>query len=259
MGTSGRLAGKVAIITGAASGMGLAAAQLFAREGAKVVATDIVDDVLDKEVDLIRQDGYDALGMRLDVASADSWDAVVAATIDTYGKVDVLVNNAGIHIAQGILETDLETWDRVMAINTTGVWLGMKAVIPHMKDNGGGSIVNCSSIAGIMGGAADGHGAAYSASKGAVRSLTKHAAQWFAADSIRVNSVHPGAIFTGMATAFGIPTREAMAAYDNGNTPLPPHAGESMDIAYGYLYLASDESKYVTGEELVIDGGWITH
>jgi NAD(P)-dependent dehydrogenase (short-subunit alcohol dehydrogenase family) len=259
MGTIGRVDGKVAIITGAASGMGLAAAQLFAREGAKVVATDIVDDVLAKEVARIQEAGGAAIAVRHDVADSGSWDEVVAAALNAYGKVDVLINNAGIHVAEGILETSIETWNRVLAINTTGVWLGMRAVIPLMKQSGGGVIVNCSSIAGIMGGAADGHGAAYSASKGAVRSLTKHAAQWFAADSIRVNSVHPGAVFTGMAMAFGIETREAMAELDNGNTPLPPHAGEAMDIAYGYLYLASDESKYVTGEELVIDGGWITH
>ena len=254
--TTGRLAGKVTIITGAASGMGLSAAQIFAREGAKVVATDVVEDVLQKEVAEI--DG-DVIGLAHDVSREEDWDAVVRTTLDTYGRIDVLVNNAGVHVAKGILETDQELWDRVMGINAYGVFLGMKAVIPHMKEVGGGSIVNCSSIAGIMGGAADGHGAAYSASKGAVRSLTKHAAQWFAADGIRVNSVHPGAIFTGMAVAFGIPTREAMAEFDNGNTPLPPHAGEPADIAYGYLYLASDESKYVTGEELVIDGGWITH
>ncbi|MEU4240770.1 glucose 1-dehydrogenase [Actinoplanes sp. NPDC026619] len=251
-----RLAGKVAIITGAASGMGLAAAELFAREGAKVVATDVVADVLEKEVAGL---AGDVIAVPLDVASADAWAEVVAAAVSAYGGVDILVNNAGIHLAKGILETELDEWDRVMAINTTGVWLGMKAVIPQMKARGGGSIVNCSSIAGIMGGAADGHGAACSASKGAVRSLSKHAAQWFAADNIRVNSVHPGAVFTGMAQAIGITSRAAMAAYDNGNTPLAPHAGEPMDIAYGYLYLASDESKFVTGEELVIDGGWITH
>lgn len=254
--TTGRLADKVTIITGAASGMGLAAAQVFAREGARVVATDVVTDVLQKEVAEI--DG-DVIGLAHDVSLEQDWDAVVRATLDTYGRIDVLVNNAGVHVAAGILETDQELWDRVMRINAYGVFLGMKAVIPHMQAVGGGSIVNCSSIAGIMGGAADGHGAAYSASKGAVRSLTKHAAQWFAADGIRVNSVHPGAIFTGMAVAFGIASREAMAEFDHGNTPLPPHAGESSDIAYGYLYLACDESKYVTGEELVIDGGWITH
>lgn len=251
-----RLTGKVAIITGAASGMGLAAAQLFAREGARVVATDVVIEQLEKEVAEITGD---IIALPLDVSSAEQWQEVVDTTVRTFGGVDVLVNNAGVHLAKGILETTPEEWDWVMAINTTGVWLGMKAVIPLMQATGGGSIVNCSSIAGLIGGHADGHGAAYSASKGAVRSLTKHAAQWFAADGIRVNSVHPGAVYTGMARAAGIDSREAMAAYDDGHTPLAPHAGEPMDIAYGYLYLASDEAKFVTGEELVIDGGWITH
>lgn len=251
-----RLTGKVAIITGAASGMGLAAAQLFAREGARVVATDVVTEQLEKEVAEITGD---IIALPLDVSSAEQWQEVVDTTVRTFGGVDILVNNAGVHLAKGILETTPEEWDWVMAINTTGVWLGMKAVIPLMRATGGGSIVNCSSIAGLIGGHADGHGAAYSASKGAVRSLTKHAAQWFAADGIRVNSVHPGAVYTGMARAAGIDSREAMAAYDDGHTPLAPHAGEPMDIAYGYLYLASDEAKFVTGEELVIDGGWITH
>lgn len=251
-----RLSGKVTIITGAASGMGLAAAGLFAREGAKVVATDVVADVLEQEVAALEGE---VTALTLDVASAESWAKVVDATLEAHGTVDVLVNNAGIFIAKGILESELEDWNKVLSINTIGVWLGMKAVIPHMQRAGGGSIINTSSIAGIMGGAADGGGAAYSASKGAVRSLTKHAAQWFAKDGIRVNSVHPGAIFTGMARAAGMTSREQMAEVAGGETPLPPHAGEPMDIAYGYLYLASDESKYVTGEELVIDGGWISH
>lgn len=251
----GRVQDKVTIITGAASGMGLAAARLFAQEGAKVVATDVVKDKL--EAELAGTEGVTT--MVLDVASPEAWEDVVRATVEKHGRIDVLVNNGGVHLAKGVLETELDEWDRVMAINTTGVWLGMKAVIPHMKAAGGGSIINCSSIAGIMGGAADGHGAAYSASKGAVRSLTKHVAQWFAADRIRCNSVHPGAVFTGMAVDFGLASLEEMAATAGKDTPLPPHAGESIDIAYGYLYLASDESRFVTGEELVIDGGWITH
>jgi NAD(P)-dependent dehydrogenase (short-subunit alcohol dehydrogenase family) len=254
-----RLTGKVAIITGAASGMGEAAAELFAREGAKVVATDVVFEPLGALVDRISAEGGDAIALRLDVASEDSWKTIVDLTIAEYGKIDILVNNAGVHVPKGIMDETLDGWNWLMGINCTGVWLGMKAVIPHMQANGKGSIINCSSIAGIMGGDTDGHGAAYSASKGAVRSMTKHAAQWFATDNIRVNSVHPGAVFTGMARAFGINSREEMGDKFGQGTPLPPHAGESMDIAYGYLYLASDESKFVTGEELVIDGGWITH
>lgn len=252
-----RLQGKVAIITGAASGMGLAAAQLFVKEGAKVVATDVAP-TLANEVEKIAAEGGEIFAQTLDVASPESWTHIVETTLKAYGRIDILINNAGIHQPKGILEAKMEDWDFVMGVNCTGVWLGMKAVIPEMQKIGGGSIVNCSSIAGIIAGEADGGGAAYSASKGAVRSLTKHAAQWFAKDNIRVNSVHPGAVFTGMAKAFGVPSREAMGEAGRGSTPLPPHAGEPLDIAYGYLYLASDEAKFVTGEELVIDGGCIT-
>jgi NAD(P)-dependent dehydrogenase (short-subunit alcohol dehydrogenase family) len=175
-----------------------------------------------------------------------------------HGRVDVLVNNAGIHIAKGILEAELDDWNKVMAVNTTGVWLGMKSVIPYMQRQGAGSIVNVSSIAAIVGGVSDAGGAAYSASKGAVRSLTKHAAQWFGRDGVRVNSIHPGSVFTGLAAAAGM-TMETMAEQLGGEVPLPPHVGEPNDIGYGMLYLASDEAKYITGEELVIDGGWTTH
>ncbi len=255
----GRLTGKVAIITGAASGMGLAGAQLFAKEGAKVVATDVVEGALQERVNEIVANGGEAIALKLDVSSPESWKAVVDATISKYGKIDILVNNAGIHIAKGILEAELDDWEKVMSINSTGVWLGMKSVIPHMQKNGQGSIVNTASIAAIIGGISDGHGAAYSASKGAVRALTKHAAQWFAKDQIRVNSVHPGAIFTGMVEKAGIKSQVEMGTHYKNLAPLSPHAGESMDIANAYLYLASDESKFVTGIELTVDGGWISN
>jgi NAD(P)-dependent dehydrogenase (short-subunit alcohol dehydrogenase family) len=238
--------------------MGLAGAKLFAAEGGRVVATDVSAEALQEAVAEITAAGGQAIGIVLDVASPGSWDAAVAQTIEVYGKIDILVNNAGIHMAKGVLEAELEDWDRVFAVNTTGVWLGMKKVIPHLQENGGGSIVNVSSIAAIVGGFADGGGAAYSASKGAVRSLTKHVAQNFGKDSIRVNSIHPGAVFTGMAATAGL-TKETMAGMFGSEIPLPPHVGEGPDIAYGMLYLASDEAKYVTGEELVIDGGWTTH
>lgn len=253
-----RLSGKTAIITGAASGMGLAGAKLFAQEGANVVVADIVADAVERAVSGIREQGGEALGIVLDVSDEASWTAAVQRTVEAYGTVDILVNNAGIHIAKGILEAGLDDWNKVMAVNTTGVWLGMKSVIPLMQRAGKGSIVNISSIAAIIGGFADGGGAAYSASKGAVRSLTKHAAQNFGKDGIRVNSIHPGAVFTGLASTAGL-TAESMGELYGSEIPLPPHVGEGSDIGYGMLYLASDEAKYVTGEELVIDGGWTTH
>lgn len=252
----GRLDGKVAIITGAASGMGLAAAKLFGEEGAKVVAADVVP-VLDAEIAAIGNPNV--IAMKLDVSSEENWKSLVDATVAGYGTVDILVNNAGIFAPRSLLDEDLAGWNKIISVDLTGVWLGMKTVIPVMQKNGKGSIVNTSSIAGILGGAPDGGGVAYSAAKGGVRSITKHAAQWYAKDNIRVNSVHPGAVFTGMARAAGITSREQLGTDFGQETPLPPHAGEPLDIAYGYLYLASDESKYVTGEELVIDGGWITH
>jgi NAD(P)-dependent dehydrogenase (short-subunit alcohol dehydrogenase family) len=251
-----RLNGKVAIITGAASGIGLAALQIFAAEGAQVVATDISEEALRQVVDEITAQGGKAIAHTLDVSSPTDWKRVVDDVLAQWETIDILVNNAGIPATKGVLDAELDDWNKVLAINITGTWLGMKSVIPTMQAAGHGSIVNVSSIAGIIGGVADGGGAAYSASKGAVRSLTKHAAQWFAKDSIRVNSVHPGPIDTGMTRAFGL-TKESLANADT--VPLPPHAGEASDIAYGMLYLASDEAKFVTGEELIIDGGFTTH
>lgn len=251
-----RLNGKVAIITGAASGIGLSTAQIFAAEGAKVVATDISAEALQRAVEEITATGGEIVAHTLDVSSPESWERVVAAVVAKWGTIDILVNNAGIALAKGLLETELDDWNKVLAINTTGTWLGMKNVIPVMQAAGAGSIVNISSLAAIISGAADGGGAAYSASKGAVRSLTKHAANYFAKDSIRVNSVHPGPIYTSMVQNYGI-TKEQAA--EPANSILPPHIGEASDIAYGALYLASDESKFVTGEELIIDGGYAAH
>ncbi len=251
-----RLKGKVAIITGAASGIGLSTAQLFAAEGAKVVATDISEDALARAVEEIAATGAEVLTHTLDVSSPESWKSVVADVTAAWGTIDILVNNAGIALAKGLLETELDEWNKVLAINTTGTWLGMKNVIPVMQTAGRGAIVNVSSLGGIISGAADGASAAYSASKGAVRSLTKHAANYFAADSIRVNSVHPGPIYTNLIKNYGV-TKEQAA--DAANSILPPHIGEASDIAYGILYLASDEAGFVTGEELIIDGGYAAH
>lgn len=251
-----RLNGKVAIITGAASGIGLSTVEIFAAEGATVIATDISEDALNRAVVAVTATGGKVVAHILDVSSPESWQRVVNDVVAEWGTIDILVNNAGIAIPKGILEAELEDWNKVLAINATGTWLGMKNVLPVMQTAGRGSVVNVSSLAAMISGPADGGGAAYSASKGAVRSLTKHAAHWFAKDSIRVNSVHPGPIYTSLIQNYGI-TKEQAA--DPVNVTLPPHIGEASDIAYGILYLASDEAKFVTGEELIIDGGYAAH
>ena len=258
-----RLKKKVAIITGSASGMGLAGLQLFAKEGAKVVGADLSIDTLKKEVEKLTKNGLDATALKLDVSDPDSWDKLVKNTISKYGKIDILVNNAGIHITKGVLDSSVAEWTKQLAVNETGVWLGMKAVIPYMKKNNGGkglgSIVNTSSVSSLMGGFADAGSVAYSASKGAVDAMTRHTAQWFAKYNIRANTVNPGPIFTGMAKQAGIKTLEDFGKIHKGKIALPPYAGEPNDIAYAFLYLASDESKFVTGTSLVVDGGWSTN
>lgn len=254
-----RLADKVAIITGAASGMGLAGAQLFAAEGAIVVMTDIAETALQKQAAALQAAGRTVIALPLDVASPAGWNDVVEETIEKFGRVEVLVNNAGMFLPGGILDVELDAWNRVLAVNTTGVWLGMKSAIPYMQRQGQGSIINVSSVAALVGGTADNGFAAYSASKGAVRSLSRHASQWFAKDSIRVNSIYPGLVYTGIVSGIGWSREQAAASPSASQVPLPPHIGDPEDIGHAMVYLASDESKYVTGAELVIDGGWTAH
>lgn len=250
-----RLEGKVALITGAASGMGAEDARLFAREGALVVALDIQLGRLQTVVDEILASGGKAAALELDVASEEQWQSVVQQAVAIYGRIDILVNNAAIQVDnRSVRDTTLEQWARVMDINALGVMLGMKHVIPEMEKLGKGSIINISSIGAIVGGMADSFSAAYSASKGAVRALTKHAAQVLASSNIRVNSIHPGAIKTPMLE--DSLKDSYIVSQIQANFPLPPHIGDPLDIAYGALYLASDESKFVTGAELIIDGGF---
>ncbi|MFT4029055.1 MAG: SDR family NAD(P)-dependent oxidoreductase [Protaetiibacter sp.] len=249
----GRLTDKVAIITGAASGMGLAGARIFAHEGARVVMVDVTGDKLTAAAAAIAAEGGEVLPIVLDVTSADDWRDAVQRAVDAYGRIDVLVNNAGIVTVSSVVETEEAEWDRVLGVNAKGYWLGMKHVIPRMLEQGGGSIVNVASIAAITGGKGS---AAYSASKGAVLALTRQAADTYAKDSIRVNAILPGLVFTGMIEAAGLHSKEDAAAAIGQLTPLPPHAGDAEDIGYGMLYLASAESKFVTGAEIVIDGGW---
>ncbi|MCS6925095.1 MAG: glucose 1-dehydrogenase [Candidatus Binatia bacterium] len=243
-----RLRGKVALISGGARGQGAVEGKLFAREGAKVVLGDVLEEEGRRTVEEIRAAGGDAVFVTLDVTKADDWQRAVDTAVGTYGKLDILVNNAGILQMEGLEEITPETWERVMAVNTTGVWLGMKAAVPALRRAGGGSIINISSISGLIG---TGMQTAYQASKGAVRIMTKTAAMQYAKEGIRVNSVHPGPIDTPMTAGLD---RELWQMFVN-SVPLK-RAGTSEDIAYGVLYLASDESSFVTGAELIIDGGY---
>ncbi len=246
-----RLAGKVALISGGARGMGAAEARLFAREGARVV----VGDVLEAEgagvaADIVAKGG-EAVFVRLDVTSETDWERAVGLAVGRFGKLDVLVNNAGVGAAGRIEDTTVEAWDRVMDVNAKGVFLGTRAAIPAMRRAGGGSIVNISSQLGLVG--MDDSSPQYQASKGAVRLLTKTTALQYAKDGIRANSVHPGPIVTAMTER----RRADPAQYARMLSRIPlGRYGEPDEVGYGVLYLASDESAYVTGSELVIDGGW---
>ncbi len=244
-----RLAGKVAIISGAASGMGAATARLFAREGAKVV----IGDVLEHEGRQVAETiGAAARFEQLDVTDEDNWAAVVAAATRNFGKLDVLVNNAGI---SGSAEQDFystDAWHRIMAVNATGVFFGIKHAVPAIKNAGGGSIVNLSSIAGIIG--SEHVHMAYNASKAAVRLMTKSAAVQHAKDRIRANSVHPG-VMPPMRTS-GRTADPTVRAERMRVIPMR-RPGEVDEVAYAILFLASDESSYITGSEIHVDGGAI--
>jgi NAD(P)-dependent dehydrogenase (short-subunit alcohol dehydrogenase family) len=244
-----RLKGKVAIVTGGASGMGRSEATIFAREGARV----LVADLLDKEgQEVAKGIGDAARFMKLDVTSESDWQAVVAFAERELGKVDILVNNAGI---SGTYQPDLmstDAWDKVMDINAKGVFLGMKHAIPALKRAGGGAIVNISSISGFAGQ----HGVhmAYNASKGAVRIMTKTVAVQYAGDNIRANSVHPG-FMPAMRTSVGSANPEWRAKVLKA-VPMK-REGRVEEVAHAVLFLASDEASYITGTELVVDGGFL--
>ena len=241
-----RLQDKVALITGAARGMGAAEARIFAKEGAKVILADIqVEDGQSVTQEIIDAGGQ-AIFSEMDVSKQSDWQRTIDAAISNFGKINVLVNNAGIIERDSLEETTEETWDKIMAVNAKGVFLGTKAVIPHMKAAGGGSIINISSISGMI---SVGY-PAYNASKGAIRVFTKSAAVEYARDNIRVNSIHPGTIWTSMSTYKRAFTREERA-----KTIPMRRVAEPEEIAYPALFLASDESSYITGSELVIDGG----
>ena len=245
-----RLEGKVALISGGARGQGAVEAKLFAREGAKVVFGDILDES-GKQVEAeIHEAGGEAAYVHLDVTREDDWRTAVNTAIDRYGKLDILVNNAGILIRKGIEDTTEEDWDRIMGVNAKGAFLGTKHSIPAMRQAGGGSIINISSTAGLV--ASPSGSASYTASKGAVRLLTKSTAIQYAKEGIRCNSIHPGPIDTDMIQE----TLTDSAKLEERMQRLPMgRVGTADEIAYGVLYLASEEASFVTGSELVIDGG----
>jgi len=246
-----RLEGKVAIISGAARGQGATEARLFAQEGAKVVLGDVLDEDGMKVEAEIRELGGEATYLHLDVTNEQDWQRAVETAGSNYGKLDILVNNAGIVIGKEIEETTEEDWDRIMAVNAKGVFLGTKHAIPAMRRAGGGSIVNISSISGLV---SIGH-PTYIATKGAVRLFTKSTAIQHARDNIRCNSVHPGSVDTPMRQK-GLGDLDAAAIQERLNKIPLGRIGTTEDIAYGVLYLASDEASFVTGSELVIDGGY---
>jgi 3(or 17)beta-hydroxysteroid dehydrogenase len=251
-----RMRGKSAVVTGGALGIGRACALKLAEEGAVVAVTDV--DVKRGSIvtEEIRGRGGDAIFIEHDVANEAQWDQVMKLVVERYKKLDVLVNNAGVAFAKDVEHTTLEEWRQLMSINLDGVFLGTKHAVQTMKANRSGSIVNLSSIEGLVG---DPNLAAYNASKGGVRLLTKSAALYCAKAgyNIRVNSVHPGYIWTPMVENY-LKSQGDVAQGRKLLDSLHPigHVGEPDDIAYGVLYLASDEAKFVTGTELVIDGGY---
>lgn len=251
-----RLQGKVAMITGGASGIGAASARLFAEHGASVAVADINDNLGPLVVRDIEAAGGAACYLHLDTVDEDQWREAVRTAVERFGRLDIMLNAAGVSgrmpdgsAAPRIGEGDLANWNRIMDVNATGVFLGTKHAIAAMQAAGGGSIINISSIYGIVGSV---HNAAYHASKGAVRTFTKSAAAQYAKDGIRVNSVHPGYVDTPMTEA--VHSNPELARPRLDETPMG-RFGKPADIANGCLFLASDESSWMTGAELVIDGG----
>ncbi len=246
-----RFTDKVAIVTGAGGGMGAVEAELFAKDGASVVVADVWAEGGEAVASRIAASGGEARFVHIDVTDDAAWQRLIAATLDAYGKLDILVNNAGLSASSNPEPLSIEGWNSIMGVNATGTFLGTRNAIPAMIDNGGGSIVNISSIMGIMG-SAGGH-TGYHASKGAVRTFTKAIAVKYGPQGIRANSVHPGFLPPMRSGAAGDPAgRERMARI----TPLR-RTGEAIEVAHGVAFLASDEASFITGAELVIDGGFI--
>lgn len=252
----GSLAGKVAIVTGGARGIGKAACVRLAALGAAVLVTDVIEDEGKAVADAIGRDGGKALYQRHDVSSEKDWSAAVDTAVRSFGGLHVLVNNAGVARIEDVEQETLEGYNRLIAINQTGAWLGMKAAAPRIRASGGGSIINIASIYGAVGGS--GNALAYHASKGALRLMTKNAAVRYAKENIRVNSIHPGFITTPMVAPFLEPVdgkRSPMLDYIESHTPMG-RLGRPEEVASAIAFLAGDEASYMTGSEVYVDGGW---
>ncbi|MFF8373233.1 SDR family NAD(P)-dependent oxidoreductase [Streptomyces lydicus] len=244
-----RLDGKVALITGATGGIGAATATLFAREGARLVVADVHREHLTALTREIAETGAEVVSACLDVSSAQQWDGVITTVRERFGRLDILVNVAGILDWPGIEDTEEEAWNRVIDVNQKGTWLGMKAAMPLLRATGNASVINTSSVLGLVG---SGAAAAYQASKGAVRLLSKTAAVEYARQGVRVNSLHPGVIATPMIQ--DLLDEQGDQQPDIIRTPMR-RAGRADEVASAMLFLAGDESSFVTGTELVVDGG----
>jgi NAD(P)-dependent dehydrogenase (short-subunit alcohol dehydrogenase family) len=247
-----RLSGKIAFISGGVRGIGAATTELFIHNGACVVFGDILEEEGRQTEKRLRKIGANVIFVPLDVTSESDWKNAITKTVEKFGKLDIMVNNAGISGIDGTENTTTETWDAIMSVNAKGVFLGTKVAIPEMRRIGGGSIINISSQMGIVGSPTS--SPAYQASKGAIRTFTKSVAIRHAKENIRVNSVHPGPILTPM-TQDRIGKVGATRKSYVDRVPLG-RIGTAKEVAYGIVYLASDESSYVTGTELIIDGGW---
>jgi len=245
-----RLKNKVALISGAARGMGAAEAKVFVNEGAKVLVADVLDAESAALVDKINHDcGKEmAIAVHLDVTDADQWKKAISVAESRYGGLDILVNNAGILVEADIVDTTEDEWEKVIAVNQKGTWLGMKHAIPAMRRRGGGSIINISSIGGLVG--TPGY-AAYHSTKGAVRMLSKHGAVAYGKDNIRCNTVFPGPVMTPMLA--GLAEEDYQVTVD---ATLLKRMGHVNDVAHAVLFLASDEASFITGADLAVDGGY---